>query len=295
MSSRLRIIVSGLIAQYPLGGVTWDYLQYVLGLVRLGHEVYYFEDTGVWPYNPNEGGTAEGYEFNVGYLSDIMDRFGLAEHWAYCFPWESQWFGLSEHKREEVINTADILINVSGVLRNPWDYRTVNTLVYIDSDPVFTQVKLVRGQDDFRRMVDAHDVHFSFGENLSDQIPETGHDWWPTRQPIVLTEWRNDLEYRQVFTTIMNWTSYKSVEFEGQTFGQKDIEFRRFIDLPATVAPSILELAVNEGKTKRTPRDLLTHKGWRVVVDDIAAGVWAVTVHSEASGAEATPFSATVS
>jgi hypothetical protein len=36
-------------------------------------------------------------------------------------------------------------------------------------------------------------------------------------------------------------------------------------------------------------------KGWRVVLDDIAADTWAVTVMSEASGAEATPFSATVS
>src|SRR4030095_9864238 len=41
MTSRLRIIVTGLIAQYPLGGVTWDYFQYVLGLAQLGHEVYY--------------------------------------------------------------------------------------------------------------------------------------------------------------------------------------------------------------------------------------------------------------
>lgn len=37
------------------------------------------------------------------------------------------------------------------------------------------------------------------------------------------------------------------------------------------------------------------YKGWRVVVDDVAAGFWAVTVESEASGVEATPFSATVS
>jgi hypothetical protein len=36
-------------------------------------------------------------------------------------------------------------------------------------------------------------------------------------------------------------------------------------------------------------------KGWRVVCDDIAANTWAVMVMSEASGAEATPFSATVS
>ncbi len=35
-------------------------------------------------------------------------------------------------------------------------------------------------------------------------------------------------------------------------------------------------------------------KGWRVVLDDIAANTWAVTVMSEASGTEATPFSATV-
>src|SRR6266540_4418532 len=55
--SRLRIIVTGLIAQHPLlGGVTWDYLQYVLGLARLGHDVYYFEDSGEWPYTPDGGG-----------------------------------------------------------------------------------------------------------------------------------------------------------------------------------------------------------------------------------------------
>ena len=36
-------------------------------------------------------------------------------------------------------------------------------------------------------------------------------------------------------------------------------------------------------------------KGWRVVCDDIAANTWAVMVMSEASGTEATPFSATVS
>src|SRR5206468_1575326 len=50
--SPLRVIVTGLIAQHPLlGGMTWHYLQYVLGLARLGHDVYYLEDSGEWPYN----------------------------------------------------------------------------------------------------------------------------------------------------------------------------------------------------------------------------------------------------
>ena len=75
MSDRLRIIVTGLIAQYPLGGVTWDYIQYVAGLARLGHDVYYIEDTGQWPYNPDEAGIAKDCAYNVRYLADVMAQF----------------------------------------------------------------------------------------------------------------------------------------------------------------------------------------------------------------------------
>jgi len=265
MTSSLRIIVSGLIAQYPLGGVSWDYFQYVLGLARLGHDVYYLEDTGQWPYNPTEGGTSKGCEFNVEFLSAIMSRYGLADKWAYRFPWESQWFGLSDAKRAEVVQSADLLINVSGVLERPEEYRQVRRLAYLDSDPVFTQVKLARGQKDFRKLIDMHDVLFSFGESFSSQVPDTGHRWLPTRQPVVLSEWRPTQPHRDVFTTVMNWTSYNPVVYDGKAYGQKDIEFQRFIDLPGLVAPTVLELAVNEGKTRRTPRSLLAHKGWRVV------------------------------
>jgi hypothetical protein len=265
MRSPLRIIVTGLIAQYPLGGVTWDYFQYVLGLAQLGHDVYYVEDTGQWPYNPAEGGLGKGCDFNVEYLAGIMSRYGLAERWAYRFPWQSQWFGLSEAKRGEVFRSADLLINISGTLERPEEYRQVRRLAYIDSDPVFTQVKLARGQLDFRKWIDAHDVQFSFGESLSSLVPETGHRWRPTRQPIVLSEWHPDTPYRQVFTTVMNWTSYKPVVYGNRSYGQKDVEFMRFRELPSLVAPAVLEIAVNAGKTRRTPRQLLAHKGWRVV------------------------------
>ena len=265
MTSRLRIIVTGLIAQYPLGGVTWDYVQYALGLAQLGHDVYYIEDTGQWPYNPGEGGLGKGCDFNVQYLAGVMSRFGLADQWAYRFPWQSQWFGLSDTKRQEVIQSADLLINISGTLERPEEYRQVRRLVYIDSDPVFTQVKLARGQLDFRKWIDLHDVQFSFGECLSAAVPATGHQWRPTRQPIVLSEWHPEVPYRPVFTTVMNWTSYKPVVYGHQSYGQKDIEFMRYQELPNLVAPTVLEIAVNAGKTRRTPRQLLAHKGWQVV------------------------------
>ena len=265
MNSKLRIIVSGLIAQYPLGGVTWDYFQYVLGLTQLDHDVYYVEDTGQWPYNPREGGLGKDCDFNVQYLAAIMSRYGLAEQWAYRFPWQSQWFGLSDAKRQEVVRSADLLINVSGTLERPEEYRAVSRLAYIDSDPVFTQVKLARGQLDFRKLIDVHDVQFSFGECLSVHVPETGHQWRPTRQPIVLSEWRPDKPCREVFTTVMNWTSYKPVVYGNQSYGQKDLEFVRFQELPSMIAPTALEIAVNAGKTRGTPRQLLARKGWRVV------------------------------
>ena len=40
MTTPLRIIVTGLIAQHPLGGVTWDYLQYVLSRITAPGSFY---------------------------------------------------------------------------------------------------------------------------------------------------------------------------------------------------------------------------------------------------------------
>ena len=265
MRDRLKIIVSGLIAQYPIGGVTWDYLQYVVGLARLGHAVYYLEDTGLWPYNPAEKGVSKHCRYNVGYLGAVMSRFGLSDKWAYYFPGESRWYGLTESQVKEVLTSSDLLINVSCSLQHLSGYQIVKRLAYVDTDPVFTQIKLARGQADFRKLVDAHTVHFSYGELLRETGPETGHHWRPLRKPIVLTEWTSSRAYRNVFTTVMNWTSYNDVTYQGQSYGQKDIELMRFVDLPRMVTPTVLEMAAGSGKTKRMPTDLLTRKGWQVV------------------------------
>ncbi len=265
MGESLRIVVSGLVAQYPLGGVTWDYVQYPVGLATLGHDVYYIEDTGQWPYNPLEGGISRNCDFNVEYLARAMDQFGLAGRWAYRFPWEGEWFGLSDAKRRDIIGTADLVINVSGSLERPEEYRGTGRLAYVDSDPVFTQIKLAKGQADFERWIDAHDVTFSFGEQLETTPLSGDREWVPTRQPILLSAWTHDLPDRGVYTTVMNWTSYKPIEFKGKTYGQKDVELRRFLDLPSNLEPDSFEIAMAAGKTSKAPLDLLRHKGWGVV------------------------------
>ena len=46
MPSRKRIVVLHLAGRYPLGGIGWQAIHYVLGLQQLGHDVHYVEDSG---------------------------------------------------------------------------------------------------------------------------------------------------------------------------------------------------------------------------------------------------------
>jgi len=227
--------------------------------MSLGHDVYYFEDTGEWPYTLDGGLSGNDWiaydpTANVTHLAGVMERFGLRDRWAYRFPIEDRWYGLSDTRRADVLRTADLLINVSGTLEHPHHYREIPRLAYIDSDPVFTQIKLVLAEHAaFRERVDVHDVHFSFGECLGPgllttggtaNVPDTGHLWHPTRQPILLDEWRPAASYRNAYTTVMSWTSYKPLQYNGSAYGQKNVEFQPFLDLPSQVHPVPLEIAV---------------------------------------------------
>jgi hypothetical protein len=287
VSSKLRIVVTGLIAEHPrLGGVAWDYAQYAAGLARLGHDVYYLEDSGEWPYVADGGASRESWIArdptpNVRHLASVMEHFGLGDRWLYHFPIKPRWYGLSDRKRREVLASADMLINVSGTLARPSDYRQIPRLVYVDSDPAFTQVKhaMPRGQKKFQSRLTAHDTFFSFGERIGKTALANGIDWRPTRQPILLSEWGSGTPARNVFTTVMSWTSYRPLRHSGRSFGQKDVEFRRFVDLPSAVRPARLEVALGgtrhvrweapDGSARardgRTPREALEAAGWRVV------------------------------
>ncbi len=294
MAERLRIVVTGLIAQHPrLGGVAWDYVQYPAGLARLGHDVTYIEDSGEWPYNFDGGASGNDYvardpQPTLAHLAKVMARFGLADRWAYRFPIDGSWHGLSDTKRRDAIANADLILNVSGTIEHPEQYRGRGRLVYIDSDPVFTQAKIANGEAAFVARHKAHDIHFSFGERHSAKMPPTGVTWLPTRQPILLDDWASgDAEGGGAYTTVMSWTSYKPLRCGHLSLGQKDIEFKRFLDLPRRLPEVKLEVALGPtrhldweeegGSLPESLRadaaahpewevaDLLRFAGWRVV------------------------------
>jgi len=52
VSARRLLVVLGMMGRCPFGGQTWLYLNWLRGLSRLGHDVWYVEDDATWPYDP---------------------------------------------------------------------------------------------------------------------------------------------------------------------------------------------------------------------------------------------------
>lgn len=280
----MRIIVTGLIATYPLGGVSWDYVQYVKGLHLLGHEVFYLEDTGKWGddleergkwvYNPQLSTFTHDCSFNLNYLQQVLASVApeMKQQWSFRSP-KGEYFGLEENEIEKVCSQADIFLNVSGCCLLRDAYRGCNRKIYIDTDPLYTQYKLKAVKDgtatsDQAYSVESilkHDLFFTFGENIGEpscRIPCCGINWRKTRQPIILQDW--PFSYTpaiEAFTTVMSWKNDDTLpSIDGQTYGGKNVEFSKFIDLPTRV-PVPLEIALSGP----APLEQLRQHGWRIV------------------------------
>src|SRR5579884_2584318 len=78
-----KIIVSGILFWYPLAGVTYQFLHYLLGLRRLGWDVYYVEDSGRWVYDPVRNDMSPDASPNVAAVAPVLERFGLKGRWVF--------------------------------------------------------------------------------------------------------------------------------------------------------------------------------------------------------------------
>ena len=72
----LRVVVLGTMASMPYAGMSWMHMQIAVGLLRLGHDVYYLEVTSVWPYDPVRKLKVNDSEYAVPYLMGVADFFG---------------------------------------------------------------------------------------------------------------------------------------------------------------------------------------------------------------------------
>jgi len=116
MHEKLTIIVTGYAATYPVGGATWDYLQYVLGFKRLGHRVYYLEDTGQWTWDVNQDTFSDDASSNAAYLAKCIAALdsGLAHNWALRDV-HGRYYGMSQAQVARLCRETDVFINATSI------------------------------------------------------------------------------------------------------------------------------------------------------------------------------------
>ncbi len=261
----MRIVVLGYIIRGPLGGLCWHYLQYVLGLKQLGHQVLFLEDSDNFPgcYNPEIFETTTDPAYGIQFITALFSKHQLQNNWAYYDEHTNRWFGLPKNEVLEFCNTADVVINISNVnpLRDWW--FKIPKRILIDTDPAFTQIRHLE-EPTYHAIAENHTHFFTYGENFGKPgclIPDDGFSWKPTRQPVVTDLWKiADPDATGKWTTVMQWDSYKTRQYKGISFGMKSASFTPFFDLPKAVEDSF-ELAIG-GDT--TPAEKLINGGWKL-------------------------------
>jgi hypothetical protein len=268
------IVVSGSLAQRPRqGGHTWVFLQYLLGFRRLGWDVL-FIDRLEPDMCANEAGEPCSPEssFNLRYLANVMERFGLADHWTLLFDRGSRVFGQTRKHVHDRLRRSAFLLNVMGYLDDEEMLGAAPRRVFLDIDPGFGQMWQALGQAELFR---DHDDYVTIGENVGQPgcaIPTLGIEWITTRPPVVLDEWAVAPVQGSRFTSVASWRGmFDPVLYEGLKYGLRVHEFRRFFELPRRTA-SEFEIALDIEQTDDLDLRSLKDKGWIITDPDPLAG-----------------------
>lgn len=270
MSEQLRIVVAGGAGAMPFAGVGWQVAQYVEGFRRLGHDVFYLEDTQRWPYDPEAETICDDAGGAVAYVAALMRRCQLPERWAYVDVAENEQVrGTSRGELDRVLAQADVLVNISGVTLLREEHLRIPVRIYLETDPVLPQIEVAQGRQFTIDLMAAHTHHFTYGLNFGAEdctVPLGSFHYQPTVPPVVLDWWAEaaaGLPRSRTFTTVANWKqTEKDIEWQGRRLTwSKDVQFRKVLDLPPRVAvPLELALALDDEEILAS----LRAAGWSV-------------------------------
>jgi hypothetical protein len=287
-------IVAGSLAQrWGRGGHAWVFLQYLLGLRRLGWDVLFIDLLEPDMCRDLRGRACRVEESeNLRYLEAVMDRFGLGDSFAVLTDGGRQVVGGSRSRLMERVENATFLINVMGFLQDDELLDAVPLKVFLDIDPGFGQMWWDLGLADVFR---GHDAHVTIGENVGTDgcpIPSCGIDWITTPQPVVTDLWRPTDDARLAgaegpFTSVVSWRGpFGPIEYGGRIYGLRVHEFRRFLDLPACTDVDF-RLALEIDEADRRDRTRLQDSGWSLVDPAVvAADPWSYRRFIHGSAAE---------
>jgi len=252
VARRLTLVVLGMMGRAPFGGQTWLYLNWLRGLSRLGHDVYYVEDDTVWPYDPRAETVTDDCRYAVDHVARALQAVGLAGQWAFRLAdRDGACWGMTEGQLRELYRRCDALLNVVGATDLREDQLRAPLRMYVETDPVGSQLRLAQGDENYG----AADCG----------VPLDGREYVRTRQPVDLELWPMAFDPgARLFTTIGNYRQEGcDVEWEGSVYRwSKHHEWERFMQLPGHTGQQF-EMALMHSLA--SDRERLRAAGWRLV------------------------------
>jgi hypothetical protein len=264
---RGRIVVWGMMARSPFGGMIWQVLHYLIALRQFGFDVWYVEDSDELVYDPATFELTEDCATNVDRLREVVESVGFGDRWVFRPPITNAYRGaLDEAGVRDLYATCDAAFNLCGAQEIRARQQAVRCRVYVETDPVMNQVAIASGNMDLAQQLDGYAHLFTYGENLGADdclVPITRYEWNKTRPPVYLESWSTSEPPPNGarLTSIANWKhSGKDIQWQNHTWKwSKHHNFLAFIDAPRD-APLELELAV--GAIDQADRDQLRRNGW---------------------------------
>jgi hypothetical protein len=267
---RKRILVMGFMGSMPIAGVIWQHIHYIVGLQRLGHDVYYIEDSARLPYNPETFEVNDEFDYTARLFDRLAREFEFGNRWAFCARYlnGNPTAGLPLKKIRQLYREADAILNICGAQEFNEDLLASDRILYIESDPGVEQIRIDKRVKSTIGCLRRHRALFTFGENVGTKsfpVPTHGLRWLPTRQPVVTDFWKTNRvpSAAAVFTSVANWSTsgLKDIAWRGEKYlWSKSREFLRFIAAPKKCGETF-ELATNIQDAKTRVKFL--RNGWR--------------------------------
>lgn len=272
--SPLRIVLAGgFLAGYLEGGGHWAaFLQYLLGLRALGHDVWWLELV-------TSGEPAGDRQRIKGFFSRLAE-YGLDDRAVLVLaprdrPAElgsMDLYGLGRPALEDLARSADLLWNFAGWLRPPL-LDLFRHRVLIDIDPGHLHVSALT----FDFAVEQHHTFLTVGTKLHDAdcgVPTLGRRWHQFVPFVHLPMWppAADPGPEAPMTSITQWT-WEQLPWGDRVLSvSKRDAYLRYVSAPAR-AGRPFELAANIHPDDHTgDRELLRRHGWRLVHPHDVAG-----------------------
>jgi hypothetical protein len=182
---------------------------------------------------------------------------------------------------------AAIVLNVNGFFADEEVLSRAAMRVFLDIDPGFMHMWRALGLHD---AFTGHDAYVTIGESVGSPectIPTGGIDWLTTPQPVVLEHWPRAEGAGRGFTSVGSWRGpFGPVEYEGEIYGLRVHEFRRFAELPRLVAAPF-EIALDIDEADERDVELLRAGGWALRDPrEVASDPWTYRDYVQSSSAE---------